>query len=227
MVTLNNLRYKWRRKDLGLDLDDLEEAASIVTTEENSPSKETGAQQDPRGQSHHDDSLQPEQHHHQQQPDEVVHQMGYPDLIQKSMPGPDIVTTHVVRTAAEVEDARRHNGIDMEQGCSPEEDDESDEDSNIDDDEESGTDDDEAGDNDCKMGGDCSEHSSKPAASTLQSSLESDFVDKVTIATSETESDAFRKENKAIHHYAMRNKDSVLQLRLCLKEVILAQTQQH
>eukprot|EP00057_Strongylocentrotus_purpuratus_P020296 XP_011674770.1 PREDICTED: protein SHQ1 homolog [Strongylocentrotus purpuratus] len=87
------------KKDIGLDLDDLEEAASVVEDDEmrrngteHREDQTPGHHGNPSLQEHSMDSDQPQ----------VIHQVGYPDLIRRATPGPDVVTAHIVRAAETV-----------------------------------------------------------------------------------------------------------------------------
>ncbi|XP_063953508.1 protein SHQ1 homolog [Lytechinus pictus] len=88
---------KLEKKDIGLDLDDLEEAASIVENEElrQNGSEQKGHQKPgpldgpPQEQSQEEHSMESEH--------KVIHQVGYPDLILRDTPVPDVVTAHIVK----------------------------------------------------------------------------------------------------------------------------------
>ncbi|XP_072178404.1 protein SHQ1 homolog isoform X1 [Diadema setosum] len=88
------------KKDVGLDLDVLEQAASLVREEEEEEEEDTQDRMetvDPQASCSHHGHNPINQDLHPRSPEGHFH-LGYPDLIQPSQPGPDIVTTHVVRS---------------------------------------------------------------------------------------------------------------------------------
>lgn len=100
------------KKDIGLDLDDLEEAASVVEDDEMKRINGTEHRED-RTPGHQDAPYQEQSMDSDQS--QVIHQVGYPDLIRRATPGPDVVTAHIAR-AAETVAMERDDAVDSDDG---------------------------------------------------------------------------------------------------------------